>query len=213
MAKLQFATRGGFPLAWLPWLRDRPSKPRVSTHEVMGLPTTVVNSREDIPTVDVISRLSGALALIEKYTPHYFRHLQRDFASILVRRWACRGAYFPGERICLVELTFVVNRDFALSQVAASILHEGMHARLDCLGFPLDMDDRARQERFCRRAEIEFGSVVPDGDAVLDRARQALSFSDEEVAPRIDPRLAAERIAQVDREAGGHQTDKPAGDS
>jgi hypothetical protein len=76
-----------------------------------------------------------------------------------------------------------------------------MHARLDALGFPLEMEDRARQERFCRRAEIEFGMLVPGGERVVERARWTSELSDEEVAPVIDPRLAAERIAAVDRDA------------
>jgi hypothetical protein len=76
-----------------------------------------------------------------------------------------------------------------------------MHARLDNLGFPLEMKDRARQERFCRRAEIEFGELVPGGERVVERAILTLAQSDEDVAPVIDPRLAARRIAEVDRKA------------
>jgi hypothetical protein len=81
------------------------------------------------------------------------------------------------------------------------MLHEAMHARLHRLGFPLEMDDRARQERFCRRAEVEFGLKVPDGAAIIERAIGALQGADEEVAPLVDERLAAQRIAEVDRAA------------
>ena len=73
--------------------------------------------------------------------------------------------------------------------------------RLYALGFPLQMEDRARQERFCRRAEIEFGMLVPGGERVVERAQWTSDLSDEEVAPAIDPRLAAQRIAEVDRAA------------
>lgn len=173
----------------------------VSRHEVRGLPVIVDNTRPDISTADVVARLDRSLALIERHVPHHFRHLLRDFASIVVQRFACRGAYFHEQRACLVELTFTVNSDFSDAEVAATILHEAMHARLHALGFPLEMEDRARQERFCRRAEIEFGMLVPNGQRVVDRARWTSELSDEEVAPRIDPRLAAERIAEVDRAA------------
>jgi len=118
-----------------------------------------------------------------------------------VQRYACRGAFFPDQRICLVELTFTVNPDFTAAQVAATILHEGMHARLHALGFPLEMEDRARQERFCRRAEVEFGRLVPNGAAVIERALGTLAQSDDDVAPVIDEQLAAERIREVDRAA------------
>jgi hypothetical protein len=168
---------------------------------VRGFPVLVINTRPDIDTDDVLTRLDAALALIEEFSPHYFRHMRRDFSRILVQRYACRGAYFPWDHSCMVELTFTVNRDFTPTQIAATILHEGAHARLHRLGFSLDMGDRARQERFCRRAEIEFGQVAPDGAPVIERAMATLQFEDEEVAPRIDERLAEERIAEADRAA------------
>jgi hypothetical protein len=176
---------------------------QVSHHVVAGIPVVVNNTRPDIDTAVVIARLTRCLALIEQYVPWHFRHLRRDFAGIVVQRFACRGAYFHEQRACLVELTFTVNPQFSDAEVAATILHEAMHARLHTLGFPLEMEDRARQERFCRRAEIEFGQVVPNGEAVVERARWTADLSDEEVAPEIDPLLAARRIAEVDRAALG----------
>lgn len=168
---------------------------------IRGLPVLVENSRPDIATEDVLRRLDESLALIERYVPHHFRRLARDFSRILVQRYACRGAYIPDQGVCLVELTFAVNRDFTPAQIAATILHEAMHARLHRLGFPLEMADRARQERFCRRAEIEFGRAVPGGAAIVDRALASLGLSDQEVAPVVDPVVAARRIAAVDRQA------------
>jgi hypothetical protein len=179
----------------------RQRSPRITEHVVRGVPVVVNNTRPDIDTNEVLARLDRTLALIEQYVPHHFRHLRRDFAYIVVERFACRGAYFHQQHACLVELTFTVNPDFSDAEVAATILHEAMHARLHRLGFPLEMEDRARQERFCRRAEIEFGQLVPSGDRVIARANATLLASDEDVAPVIDPRLAAQRIAEADRRA------------
>ena len=173
----------------------------ISRHEVFGIPVIVENTRPDISTADVIARLHAALALIDRYAPHHFRHLKRDFGYIVVKRFPCRGAYFHDQRACLLELTFSVNHDFSDAQRAATILHEAMHARLHALGFPLEMDDRARQERFCRRAEIEFGRLVPGGESIVARALATSELTDDEVAPTIDPALAARRIAEVDRAA------------
>ena len=184
-----------------------------SRHTVRGFSVTVVNTRPDIATADVVARLGNALALIEQHTPHYARHLRRDFAGFLVQRYACRGAYFPDTRLCMVELTFCVNDTITEAQIAATILHEGMHARLHALGFPLEMEDRARQERFCRKAEIEFGRLVPGGDAIIDRALQALALEDRDVAPVIDERLAAERVARADRDARRQGPDRPSTDN
>jgi hypothetical protein len=173
----------------------------VGQFTVLGIPVVVHNTRPDISTADVVARLERSLSLIQRYVPHHFRHLVRDFNYIVVQRFACRGAYFHEQRACLVELTFTVNPDFSDAEVAATILHEAMHARLHVLGFPLEMEDRARQERFCRRGEIEFGSLVPGGEKVVERARWTAALDDEEVAPVIDARLAAQRIAEIDRAA------------
>jgi hypothetical protein len=186
-------------LGWLSNSSNAPVDVRQAT--LLGIPVVVENTRPDISTDDVLARIERCLALIKQYVPHHFRHLQRDFAYIVSKRFACRGAYFHNEGACLVELTFTVNPRFSDAEVAATILHEAMHARLDQLGFPLEMEDRARQERFCRRAEIEFGLLVPGGEKVVERANQTLELADEEVAPVIDPQLAAERIAAVDRTA------------
>lgn len=172
---------------------------RVERRTIRGIPTTIVNTRPDIETPQVVARLDAALGLIEQYTPHYFRHIRRDFAGLHVERYACRGAFFPAERVCLVELTFIVNPAFTLAQVASTIVHEGMHARLHAVG--IEAESRAREERFCRRAEIEFGSLAPGGEPVVERALAAMAGSDEEVAPVIDPALARRRIAEVDRAA------------
>jgi hypothetical protein len=183
------------------WLDSVGRRLVTSHHVVRGFDVTIENSRTEIRTDDVVLRLDGALGLIDRYTPHYGRHLRRDLAGIVVKRFPCRGAYFFESRTSLVELTFVVNPSFTEAQVAATILHEGMHARLHALGVSLEMDDRARQERFCRRAEIEFGRIVPGGQPVVDRALESLALADSEVAPEIDWTLAEKRIADADLEA------------
>ena len=165
---------------------------------VRELPVTLNNTRPDIDSEDVFARLDAALGLIERYQRSHFRRMRRDFARIVVRRFPCRGAYFPDTRTCLVELTFVVNRDFTPTQVAATILHEAMHARLDNAGVKYDPAGAARHERFCRRAEVEFGMVAPDGAPVVERALASLASADDEVAPVIDWELAGRRVEQVD---------------
>ncbi len=183
------------------WFGGRGRGGQDTTTRVRGVTVVVHNTRPDVDTTRVLARLDAALELIERYSPHHYRHLRRDFSKILVQRYACRGAYLTDQRACLVELTFTVSPSFNEAQIAATILHEAMHARLHRLGFPLRMPDRARQERFCRRAEIEFGQSVPGGSPVVDRALAALQAADADVAPAIDPALAARRVAAADLKA------------
>lgn len=177
--------------------------PRVETYLVRGFRVVVENTRPDIATGDVLDRLDDALELIERHQPWRLRHLERDLAYIHVARFPCRGAYFPEERACLAELTFLARRDISAAPVAASIIHEGMHARVHRRGIGGESRDLAREERICRRAELEFGQALPAelGGPVVARAAAALTSSDAEVAPDIAWDVALRRQAAVDAEA------------
>ena len=168
--------------------------------QIRGLPVRILNSRQDIDTAQVIERLTQALDLIARYAPARFRRLQQDFAGIVVRRFPCRGAFFHDSRECLVELTFTVNPRHALPEIAASIVHEATHARVASMCGPLPLNQRPREERLCRKAELEFGLALPDGAVVVERARASLALADQEVAPAVDWAEGARRIAAIDAE-------------
>lgn len=168
---------------------------------IHGIPVRVINTRQDISTPLVIERLTGALELILTSAPRRFQRLQRDLKGIVVRRFPCRGAFFPEERECLVELTFTVNPRHTLAELAASIVHEATHARIAQMCGPLPQDKRAQEERLCRKAELDFGLVLPDGAAVVERARNALAMADQEVAPSVDWAEGARRVAATDADA------------
>ncbi len=174
--------------------------PRVSTGSCYGIPVIVHNTEPGIATDDVFARLNEALGLIARHAPRRLRRMRQDFSQIVVRRFPCRGAYFPGERACLSELTFVVNRDFTPAEVAASIVHEATHARVAARLRTNVADRRPREERLCRQAELDFGRSLPDGDAVIQRARASLASADDDVAPVIDWSEAWRRVESVDRQ-------------
>ena len=189
------------------WMHHRLGLPMTSTHDVRGLRVVVENTRPDIATADVLARLDEALALVEAHQPWRLRHLRRDLRQIRVARFACRGAYFPEERTCLTELTFLARRDITAAPVAASIVHEGMHARAHLmtarLGGAHDPARLPREERVCRRAELDFGLALPPalGAPVIERALATLAMGDQEVAPSVDWAEAARRVDAVDRGA------------
>lgn len=162
----------------------------VQLRTILGFQVEVTNTREDISTERVFARAQTVLERIKRYQPWRLAHLRRDIDGIVVKRFPCRGAYFSDARTCLLELTFMANDDFSDSQVAACLVHEGMHARLDRLterfGITPFSQARARHERICRRAELDFGEAVPDGEPVIARALASLSLEDEEVAPVVD---------------------------
>lgn len=180
------------------WLRGRGDAPRTDVHSVLGFQVEVINARPDIATSVVLERLEDALALIERYQPIRFARLRRDIRVILVQRFASRGAYLHEHGAILTELTFLARRDIGPEVVAASVLHEGVHARTFRLARTQAGTQPAREERICRRAELAFGRALPGeaGAPVIARALESLALDDHDVAPRF---TAAEGQAAVDR--------------
>jgi hypothetical protein len=175
---------------------------------VLGLRVVVLNTRPDIATPFVLSRLAAAVSLIEQYQPWRLRHLRRDVTQIRVAAFPSRGAYIAADRTVLTELSFLAREaEFTPAQIASSILHEGVHARVHQmavhLGFDLARRDMAREERLCRRAEVAFGRALPDalGAPVVARAADALALGDDGVAPEVDWQEALAAKARADREA------------
>ena len=185
-------------MSWRSWLAEKLGLDATTTRTVHDLPVLAVNTRSEIDTDALYTRLDAVLGLIAMYQPKRYRRLKRDVAGFLIKRFPCRGAYIPETRTCLVELTFLANQGFSDAQIAASILHEATHARLHRLGFDLA---GPAAERLCRKAELEFGRAVPDGAAVIARAEESLALADEDVAPEVDWEEARRRVAAVDREA------------
>ena len=161
-------------------------------YTIRGFRVVVENSRPDISTPAVLARLDDALALAERYQPWRVQHLRRDLRQFWIVRFPCRGAYFPDARTCMTELTFLARTDITAAPVASSILHEGMHARVHRMGVRPESRDIAREERICRRAELDFGRSLPPelGAPVVMRALESLALDDVDVAPDINWREA-----------------------
>lgn len=175
---------------------------------VRGFRVSVENSRPDIATSFVLGRLDAALALIEAYQPSRFRHLRRDVAQFWVTSYPCRGAYLPAQQTVMTELSFLARHsEFSPAEVAASILHEGVHARVHQmsihLGFGTMPHDRSKEERLCRRAELAFGIGLPRalGRPVVARATESLALPDDQVAPDVDWAAAHAVKSEADRQA------------
>lgn len=187
------------------WWRETVARAKeqlmMDTRTIRGVPVAVVNTRPDIDTSRVFERLDGALGVIERYQPHRMRRFRRDVRGIIVKRFACRAAFFSDTRQCLIELTFAGEGKFSDAQVAASIVHEGVHARLLTMGLAGHPGCQAREERLCRKAELELGLAVPDGQAVVERARASLTLEDTDVAPSVDWQVAEQRVAEADAAA------------
>jgi hypothetical protein len=189
-------------------IKEAAAEGRPVVADVLGLRVVVVNTRPDIATSFVLARFTAAVSLIAQYQPWRLQHLRRDVAQIRIAAFPSRGAYIAVDRTVLTELSFLAREaEFTPAQIASSILHEGVHARVHQmamhLGFDLAHRDMAREERLCRRAEVAFGRALPDalGAPVVARAADALTLSDDGVAPEVDWQAALAAKAQADQDA------------
>jgi hypothetical protein len=169
-------------------------------NRIRGFDVVVENTTAGVDTGAVLARLDEALALIERYQPWRLAHMRRDVRGFQIVRFPCRGAYLPGPNTCLTELTFLARTDITAAPIAASIVHEAMHARTYAM-ISAYSHDPAREERICRRAELDFGEALPPalGAPVIQRALESLALSDSDVAPVIDWDEARRRQDEVDQ--------------
>jgi hypothetical protein len=75
-----------------------------------------------------------------------------------------------------------------------------LHVRLPLKSLLRYAHVAAREERICRRAELDFGRALPPelGAPVVERALASLELADAEVAPSIDWNEAMRRQQAVD---------------
>ena len=146
-----------------------------------GMEVWVMNDHLHASTAEMFAKVAAALDLVADVQPWRIGAMGRDFSRIFVRQNTGVRAMFDVDRSCVLDTYFVAK--FTPAQVASSIVHEGVHARLRRGGRTMPADLIAWEERLCRRAELGFGFRVPDGAAVVERARAALALSDADVAP------------------------------
>jgi hypothetical protein len=146
-----------------------------------GMDVWVLNDNLHASTEAMFDKVAAALDLVAEARPWRIGAMQRDFSRIYVRQNTGVRAMFDSARSCILDTYFVAK--FAPAQVASSIVHESVHARLRRGGRAVPADLIAWEERLCRRAEVGFGLRVADGAAVVERARSALALSDADVAP------------------------------
>jgi hypothetical protein len=156
----------------------RASSERRSIH---GLEVWMINDGEFATSDALFDRVGAALQLIADHAPWRLTAMRRDFDRILLTRQIGFRAQFDAMRSCGLDTYFVAT--FPPEQVASSIVHEGVHARLRRGGRTVPRDLIAWEERLCRKAELAFGLRLPGGDVVVQRARAALSLPDHDVAP------------------------------
>jgi hypothetical protein len=158
-------------------------------HAVSGLPVRILWPSEEERSI-ALAKVAEALDLVVRYDPRRFARILDDVAGILLfGEVGALGTWHYELGLIQLQLAYVVDPSTTAAEVAVTVVHEAMHARLSRRGFAYSPECRQRIEAVCCRAEIAFASRLPDAtelvqDAERNLAREAEFWSDEAMRGR-----------------------------
>jgi len=148
---------------------------RGATHRlIQGLPVRLVPGSFEAEAA--FDRIAAGLELLACYHPPILACLRRDAQGILVWETESSSAvasWHYGVKLIIVDARFLFDRETTPAKIAATLVHESTHARLDRFGYP--PEKRARIEALCFRRERAFARRLPDSHelvAEIDRQLQ-----------------------------------------
>jgi hypothetical protein len=120
------------------------------------------------------AKFAEASALIRKYDPARYDNLLRDLSLIVVadHQGRLEAQYHRFARAILVRATALQALD--VHSVAALLVHEGFHGRLDRMGILQTRGRMQRIERLCLLNEAKFLARVPGAELLTKVKREAL---------------------------------------
>jgi hypothetical protein len=167
----------------------------VAMHRRHVIDGVTVYFDRDAENVDELERkVKAALDLIRETAPRDWQRWRQDVRYIECTDLGMPGAQYEwSTRACVLDVTYV--RRWPVTFVAAAIVHEATHGRIDRAGILYAPDRRYRIEALCMRAQIAFAESLPgDNHYLLNHLRTALErpwFSDRQHYERVMARLRA----------------------
>jgi hypothetical protein len=111
-----------------------------------------------------LRRVEDALALIKQHDPLNYSRICRNLERIWVDILPDAIAHYDRSlNACVFDQRFVLAETTTLGSIAASIVHEATHARLERCGIKYEEKLRPRIEAVCVGRELAFASKLPDG--------------------------------------------------
>lgn len=143
---------------------------------------------------DLTARISAALQLVRSTAPRRWQRLVRDVSRLHCTKLGRPGAHYDHSiAACVIDADYV--RGSPASFLAASVIHEATHARIEKAGIAYLPVQRHRIERRCMVEEIDFAEALAGDQAhLLTHLRSAIDsvwYSDEQFAERLIARYRA----------------------
>lgn len=133
---------------------------------VQGLPVGVVTGSFEAEAA--FDRIAAGLDLLACHQPPILARLRQDAQGILVWETESSSAvasWHYGVKLIIVDARFLCDPETTPANIAATLVHEATHARLDRFGYA--PENRARVEAVCFRRERAFARRLPDSNALV----------------------------------------------
>jgi hypothetical protein len=123
-----------------------------------------------------LDRAVAAINLIHDHDRLQYRRILRSLDRIIITVLATGvpAQYQAWLDACELDERMVTNEAVSLEFLAAVIVHEATHARLERLGFEYTEERRQRIEQICWRRELAFVARLPNGAAAREAIQQRL---------------------------------------
>lgn len=153
------------------WVGDRLLLRGSTGREVDGLWIGTIESDAE----SIMRRVEDAISVIRLRDPRRYRRLCHDLSRIWVRLLPGDLANFNSAiRACQLDSRHVRDEAVSASELAASIVHEAAHARIDrCVPYREELRDQI--EAACVRRELAFARQLPDNDGLVERLHARLA--------------------------------------
>ena len=125
-------------------------------------------------------KIAEAFDLLARHDPRRLARFQKDVAQVAVELTVSGcGEWVSSVRRVRLDFEYVKAATTTPLHVAATLVHEGTHARLNRLGFAYREAQRSRIEAVCFRSEISFLRRVPGAEALIEDAERQLARDPE----------------------------------
>jgi hypothetical protein len=172
---------------------------RRATHRLVhGLTVGVVTESFDAEAA--LDRVAAGLDLLAYYQPSTVVRLRQDAQGILVwEREISIGvaSWHYGVKLIIIDARFLCDPETTSANIAAMLVHEATHARLDRLGYA--PEKRAQVEAVCFRRERGFARRLPDSQELLAEIDRQLQrdpsyWADDTHIQRVGDELAKRSV-------------------
>ena len=148
----------------------------------------------------MFQKVTEAFDLLARYGPRRLARFKKDVSSVSVELTTSGcGQWISAVRLVRLDFEYLKAAETTPLHIAATLVHEGWHARLDRIGFSYREAERSRIEASCHRSEIFFLRCVPGAEAIIEGVERQLARDPEYLtdAAFLDQKVAALRKARM----------------